>query len=419
MNRIIQFLLALLLVFSGFTNYGFNGILNIPVIIGLLLLAAVVLDMCLNRYRFRFSRLDAIFLFVIAGIGLANYYLRGPQYINLNHLYAICFCYLVFYCLPYLVFTRFQVSVEKILLWIIIGLLLSAVLGSIETGWQELFNKRRGLLPSLTYVKRNLGTFLLFDQRFFRIRGGMDEPNAFMLYFGTFLPLAIYYFARLNRAVKPVIKGILAVFTVIVVIFAFSSGWLVSLLAAAVVYAAFELCKTRGKIPKGFKKAAAAVLGIYALGFSFFNGLIRDTLLKFSSGFNHRYPDTRLNRWNVVLTYWANNLNIAALLFGFGPGFISETEMIWTGAGVVNLYIKLGVEWGLVGLAVFLGLLFYHLYLANKSEHDMQGWLVFALLYIMIYYLCSDNFYYPVLWLLLAIIKYTCQEKYASKGELL
>lgn len=416
MNRIILSLLALLLVFCGFTNYGLNGIINVPVILGLLLLAAMALDMCINRYMLRFSWFDAAFIFVFSIIGFANYGLRGPQYINLNHLFAICFCYFVFYYLPYQIFERFQVRLDKILQWIIVGMFLVSMLGSTEAAWQYLSGSQTGFFPSLTYIKVNGATFNLLGHDLYRIRGAQDEPNAFMLYFGTLLPLAVYYFTSLKRKLKPAFSLILAGYVSWVVFFAFSSGWFISTLAAGLIYAAMLLFKTRGKMTKGFKKAAAAVIVIYGIGFSFINGMVKDIVLKFSKDYN-QLPDARFNRWYVVLSYWFNNLSILNLLFGLGPGFISETEMIGPGAGVLNLYIKLGVEWGLIGLAVFISLLFHHLYLAAKARHGMQGWLVFSMLYIMVYYLCSDNFYYPVLWILLAVIRYTCQKKDLAKGE--
>ncbi len=74
------------------------------------------------------------------------------------------------------------------------------------------------------------------------------------------------------------------------------------------------------------------------------------------------------DRLNLVIQYW--NIFIDAPLFGHGTGFIHTPEATRT-LGPHNMFLRYGVEYGLLGLALYLLLLggaFYHFWTLNSRR---------------------------------------------------
>lgn len=403
MKNILTLLISGLLIFSGFVNYGMEPFFNLPVLISVLLFIMATIDIALGK-RYTFSVMDIVFIVTFVTLGLANYVFRNQEFININHLFAICFCYIVFYWLPFQVFVRLNIDLMKILKWITMGLVLSLGIGIVEVVWQNITGTSTSLIPSLTMLDNNGGTFTLFGQTFYRCRGVAEEPTHFMLYVGTFLPIVIFNFKRKNNTVRVKLQKLGMAFLVILTIFyAFSTSWLVSMVLTTFVYILYDLIKRRGNISSSFAKLAGIFVALYAIGFKYINEIVSTMLYKLSGAYNSG-EGMRINRWQIVLS---NYLNSGSYIIGMGPGYISESALLGYKEGVVNLYIKLLVEWGFIGLAMFLGFIFYHANMANKIKYDIQKWFVFSIIYVTIFYFSSDNFYFPFLWLLFAIVKYT------------
>lgn len=362
----------------------------------------MAIDLFLDRAKFTVTLFDMVFIGVFLGGGLLNCLIYGVDNINLNHAIATCAVYILFYWIPLQYIVNYKIQLNSILKWISIGLLLSGGIGLLETIWQNVNYTLDSIFPWLTIIQESTGSVVLFGERYIRMRGTSVEPTHYMLYYGTFFPLLLFYLHNMKDSLNvSLLKLIIIISSLMVFIGTFSTAWLISSVFAFLGTIILLLIKRKGRMPLGLAKVLGLCIVSFGLIFNQLLEILQQLLYKLTPEYNSLNTNSRFSRWSIVLK---DTLDLSIFL-GKGPGYISESGIIGEKAGAVNYYIKILAEWGILGLITFLWFIIKHFLIVFNMKNKMRPYFLFSTLYIIVYFSSLDGFVYPTLWLFFALIK--------------
>jgi hypothetical protein len=102
--------------------------------------------------------------------------------------------------------------------------------------------------------------------------------------------------------------------------------------------------------------------------------------------------------------YFITNAGFLNILIGFGPGSAREFDLEL----VLSAYVLIFVDYGLLGLMLFVGIFLQSLLEIRKIQNYTKRFLLaVALISLMIHFFIIPNYWYPWPWFLLAYIRYS------------
>ena len=249
--------------------------------------------------------------------------------------------FMLVFCLSlYLIQCKFKyVDIAK---WIATGVIVSALYGMIDFCLSNYYNF---YLDDYLYrfsVKENTGALA----GIIRNRSTFGEPGLFALFISAITPMIIFEINAQRKIVR------LALYVLLILSFftTFSATQFSILILGGVVYSLFRkkflstfilvaLVVSTAAYTVDLPPAVNVFLGKLALSSEYTEDASRlDRLDRIDSGFN-------------ILAKRVENEELTKIAFGGGPGWIAST---FEGRGLVNTYLYFVLEFGLIGLFVFL-----------------------------------------------------------------
>ena len=235
-----------------------------------------------------------------------------------------------------------------------------------------------GITQYIFYNVFSINFFLVQDYSGSRISGLFTNPNsyAFFLHYGVIFSFIYFY---KEKGIKNL--ALLIIF-VVAIYLSGSSGALFSSLIAISIYMLRKASLHKKII---LLLAGISMLLIVVSYTNTLNFLLTDDGL-----------ESRLQIWAFTLNDFTSNLF-------FGVGFGNFREYLQSDYLSHNLYLQVLVETGIVGIALFLLLIFGPLTLFRKSQNIKNEILVFSLLSMVLHSFFINSFNSPILWVVVAL----------------
>jgi len=229
------------------------------------------------------------------------------------------------------------IAFNTLLKWITIGVIFSAVFGLVDYFLQ---NYTSTSLDNYVYrflVQENSGTLAAI----FRLRSTFAEPGLYAFFLAILAPWAFIYLrnkpAIFRRALQLIVgAAFLLTFS--------ATGY--AILTFLTLLLALRERRMRWLMPAFCVLLAVAAIQVFALS-SFAENATR-FLAKYDGNSNDTSLIDRSNRIELatdILKQAWNNDEIVIIIFGHGPGWVTSNF----GTGLVNTYLYLLVEFGVVG----------------------------------------------------------------------
>ena len=237
----------------------------------------------------------------------------------------------------------------------------------------------------------------------FRARSFAEEPAHFALFLEIFAPLSIYYLIH-NKYSNILIYGYVLVI-LFSLLFSFSSASFVIIPSATALTVLYFFIKNKNV----FKKKSFFKLIVYSFFFIFFLSFLLeyfnlftfidliDTVVNKITGSSS--SEDRLGRVDEFYSLFLN-ADIINLLFGFGPAAYTNHNI----SSMVSLYLTLLLEFGFVGLGLFLFFLLLVLKKILTISSYVKYFLLIGYFSSIAHYALISNYWYPWFWFLVVLI---------------
>lgn len=254
----------------------------------------------------------------------------------------------------------------------------------------------------LRISRENPNTYAIAGERFFRARGTVVESGHLSMYLLMFAPFVYYYQMIINKSKRKTFFSLSSVG--LAVIFTFSAAGFAEI--AIITLALFGMAMVK-LFRKGFKLSKIILfypvlitaVG-YILYYFFYAGgnlsLLAGVIDKISfANYSAGDDSSRLSRWQRA---W--ELFQESPIIGHGSGI---TSIIYD-TGSTNIYLEILTGSGLIGLGLFLAILFYHLNLILKLKGQIKYIYLISFTTMFIHYMAISDYWYPWMWMLLVMV---------------
>lgn len=212
---------------------------------------------------------------------------------------------------------------------------------------------------------------------------GLSEPNQYASYLVLFIPLVVMYFLFSKNFISKIVIGALLVVTFIALVITGSRGGAVSFVLSMCIYLLFlkreGILRFRGIV---FAITMLSFIGLFSFLLS--PSQIKETVLK---RFNPKDQDTliEITEGHGRRLLWQNawQIFLEKPILGHGPDTFLPLNIIkFRVRGVThNDYLRYMVEFGIVGLAIFIMILtriFGHVWRHLKATSDSWRKILYA-----------------------------------------
>jgi len=385
--------------------------LPLPMLVaGLALLVYLALG---QAQRYVYFETTDLLLAVTLALGVAAFVLRpgavGQK--NINHTAALIVSVGLFYFWVRAWLRVARVSLEQVGAAALVGLLVASLAVITEFGlinttglyFSDLIPYSADELPQID---------VLTDLK--RPRGLAAEPGFTAMVFEALAPLSWLYLRRHRYLVLPAALLVLPGFLLL-----FSAGAILSVVLAFLLILVFRARSGTVWAFAGVIIAAIAAFAIFSdLAGLLFEQVVGRKLLDLIGAADATLAETA-SRYDAYTT--------AATIFAqqpFGIGWGTVSEMFASGAiipgvpqlnsrGVMSLYLEVLVSAGLAGLLCFAAFLLLKLKALARRSDPQATLVLLAALTVMIHHAAVLEFWFPMLWLLLALGDYIGDSSHA------
>jgi hypothetical protein len=388
------FIVSIVLMFATNVYLFKHTWLPLPVLFSFLLIVLLFLSSKRVIFFDTFKNFEIIyFLFTFLLIAPLLFNDSITAY-NISHVMSYLLPFFIFYKLYFFLFKRYLISLNNILTYISYGILLASFIAIAEFIYSLMYVSE--LMDLIPFTNTNQGTYM----NFFRSQSLTYEPNHFGLYLVIFIPL-IYLLRMNNPGFNKNKFYLFSSITFIGLLTTFSASVFVILVLDLVIISCYIFLNLVQNKSKFLLAKFIAFACIFLILVSFFKDLLIFETVLSKVSFNHDVGITgsRVQRWQ----YLFNSLD-GSILFGTGAG----QYIIELGQSAVNLWLQLLLEVGILGLLVFLTFItypifqFYSRFGVNKYTLSIY----ISFFNIIVYHISIGNYWYPWLWIFLAIVVY-------------
>lgn len=370
--------------FLPFTSVlAISGWLNIPAIVGILVLLQVLLS---RRQPLTSGDWLTFLCFVGPAVvsSLLNVAHLGEEKF-LNHLATYFFVFLVFYLAPRALLMQADGALWK---GVLSGVCFALAFEALEftlgvTGHAALLE----IIPrsAVSGYDATYGGFVL------RARSLAEESGHFALYLGGIGALALAYMRRSNVS-RSYQHGLAAAIGAGILLTFSTSGLVFALLCIVIIV--FVYAEPMSKKLRLLAIVLSTCLLVYVSAAGMFGLDLLTVVTNKLDDLNGRAP-----RFLESLEYF-QRASLLEVAFGLGPGYYNYRGL----SSVVTLYGLTTFQTGVIGLLTLLFLLFYYLRSSSRLDPSIQPFYQFSLLFMICVYGGMSNYWYPWLWFLFAAI---------------
>ena len=367
--------------------FGFFGV-SLPLLIGTLVLIYLFFSNCF-RLMLHFSYIDWLLLGpLILGVVVLDY--SNIQLLNLKHLALWLATIIIFYFGTKVIVVNSKFNLNDLGQAFLLALLIASLGVTIDFVAINFYGfYLSDVLPfqiGVMDVTKN------FNGSLFRVRGFAAEPGFTAMVYELLLPLGLFYCTK-NKTRFIFIPLILFSY---------------SILTSAASLGALLVCLTFFSLAS-LKKISFAILTVISIGFLFSEQIflyidlnIGPKFLAWLAGDDLR--PLLLKSFSQVLFDNPFGLGFGTMSYAFKNGG-SFGYYSLLGGSPLNLYLEIALISGIAGLfsfLIFLGCIFYRsINVRNCSELML---LRFSLLWLLIHCMFVTEYYFPMLWVNLALI---------------
>lgn len=400
-----------LLTFGATQAFALTGTLTVPILLSIPVLFAVLFaptrsrDYLAGKIASKFGLqffLSVLFLTLATVSLLVQNSDSEADPRAFSHLASYFAVFLLFWAGIERYVKVFQIPVDHIIKWITVGALLISVFVIVEFAATNMFGLDIG-----NYIPRAVGNdydarYVVGSMSYVRARGLTSESGHTALYLAMFLPFVYYYFARIDVSVRKLIWAIGVV--IFALVLTFSPAALVDLgvaCSAVLVVRQFAGITRPSKRFVGHRKVVhslisliGVLIAVQIIRGSAFSGLdgILNKLLFVNVG-----EGSRTQRWEAALELFKVSPYV-----GGGPGVV----VIQNGTGSTSLYLEILAETGILGLSLFILIIAVSVFRLLALRSEIKWIYLFSLVVALCHYSVISDYWYPWLWLILALINF-------------
>lgn len=377
--RQLAFLYGFILPFTSV--FALSGWLNLPVLISLLLVFALMF-----KGVHRLKPFDIVvfvsFVFPIFISSIINFH-NALEEKFISHLLSYFFIFFTFYLVSREMLLRHPAALLK---GVMGGLVFSIIFAFVEfaitlTLGYELLS----YIPRFTVNEYN-ATF----SSVLRVRSLTEESGHYALYLGIITPIVLIFMVERFSSIFIIIL-IAAAFLAMIVTFS-TSGIMFFIISAifsflAARYSIFKKSFLVGGLVLFFVSVYFGVLTVFNIDLT---NLLFDKIHDMNG---------RLGPFDESWRYFINS-GILQILFGLGPGYYAYFGL----EPVISLAALTLFQNGLIGFLLYIALFFFGFKRVAVFSKDKKPFLVFSLLFTFLVYGGVSNYWYPWFWLLLGVL---------------
>ncbi|WKY78616.1 hypothetical protein PH197_05000 [Leuconostoc lactis] len=325
---------------------------------------------------------------------------------GLNHTlsYLVIFVYfsLTIFCL-----IVYKVDLNSIYKMISYSLLIVSVFTIIEFVSKNFLGLDQfdSFIPRLSNSIDFKASYMIGAGAFIRSRGFTSESGHNALFLLSFLPFMML--SKIKHKLISIIVVIIALATT------FSAAAMFEMVVAGLSVSLVKIILSRKTIRIKKSNLIIIYIGIIILILVVIFTNTLDYLLAYFNGIFNKINLDNSSSAGLRFSRWANSLSLVKnnYLFGAGPGISS----IFLGTASTNLYIEMFVETGIVGLFFFLWFITQAVIKVFKLNNTTKYFYLFSIFVCIIHYFIIGNYWYPWLWVILAITQYTLLKENITK----
>lgn len=325
---------------------------------------------------------------------------------GLNHTlsYLVIFVYfsLTIFCL-----IVYKVDLNSIYKMISYSLLIVSVFTIIEFVSKNFLGLDQfdSFIPRLSNSIDFKASYMIGAGAFIRSRGFTSESGHNALFLLSFLPFMML--SKIKHKLISIIVVIIALATT------FSAAAMFEMVVAGLSVSLVKIILSRKTIRIKKSNLIIIYIGIIILILVAIFTNTLDYLLAYFNGIFNKINLDNSSSAGFRFSRWANSLSLVKnnYLFGAGPGISS----IFLGTASTNLYIEMFVETGIVGLFFFLWFITQAVIKVFKLNNTTKYFYLFSIFVCIIHYFIIGNYWYPWLWVILAITQYTLLKENITK----
>jgi hypothetical protein len=391
-SSVFNYIVVLFLLSLPFVSaFSITSALTLPLLVGG---CALLIGGFFKKLRFNKS-LNLLFLFFVfiviiaANLNMEHFVSNKP----LNHILSFLFCFFIYFTIPYSYLSvDYDVSYKILCKIILLGVIVSAFTAIFEFTVTNVLKMPFDLFPRpavTEYEPLSIGGMV-------RARGFAEESGHFALYL---ISMYLCVFSYVKEQFSKLTVFLLTFLVVVALFCSFSvSGILFSVVAIFSTYLLYNLSS-----PIKFIYMIVALLSVilileftihYYTGFSIFYDVIYAKLNGSAS------MTDRSNKLDSALYFLSQKDGVLNYLFGFGPAFY-ETYNLPT---LVTLYPLLYVQFGIIGLLLFLTIVAYPVIISNLNGTMIDKYLFCSYFYSLLFFAAISNYWFPWFWVILSII---------------
>lgn len=387
-----RFLILFLLTLPFSYSFRISGIITVNVIIGTIVSIIYLYKIIYKQYKLVRYKEDII-LFIFVVILLISILLNGWYDKTLNHLLSYIFLIVVYFiCVRNAMILAFK-NYKDILSIILFSLVFSLNFVNIEF---YIRNFNRSLIWIIDIMQNN--TAGAYDPTFVgiynRSRGFSIESGHFTMYLNAFVPLLSYYVYTEKGVIIKFIYPILILFSYLSIFSAGGIGSIAIALFLVLLFFLFRQIKLKKPLYIFLFLGVVSLIFILVIWLDhsdniFISSLMSKILFKENSG--------RFMRWEIMINE-IKSMNVYRLMFGYGVGFMSSVHSL----DGTNLYLKLFVEIGFLGLSTFIVLVVQVLIRIKSLTSSIKYPLAIGMLSQLVHFFIVSDYAYPWFWILMA-----------------
>jgi len=398
---LVRLLLKLYFVTIGFVSaFAITPILPIPLVVGLLMPSAFFFSapggqkVKLKQEMSLVNGLFYIFLLIILGSFFLQNLGLGYSDKALRHLFSYFSVVLVFFYIVFFALTLSGIEYKDVFKFIAMGVLLTSIFTIAEFAAKN-YSHVGAVLDQVTFQEPYEPLYFINGMSFIRARGTAGESGHFAMYLVMFSPFAFYYYAWMRKRAKLTLIFLL---TMLALMLTFSAAAFLSVSFSLLVTACCYLYRAKRNKVKKYLLVITTCAGFIILTMIVNNsyGILDAVISKLTFTDVYSAQD-RLRRWGGAVELIAQKP-----LLGWGPGISS----LLNDTGIVNLYLELLSQIGIIGFAIWSFILLTFGRMILKIRGNVCYVFLFSFIAGLVHYAAISNYWFPWLWSLFALITY-------------
>lgn len=389
-----------LLVFMGFVSaFSIDAIVPLPMIISFFMMINLLIDIINRRAIKKITYKITIPLFIFFIVLIISYYKQaiiiGFNRTAFNHLLSYAGTIIMYLVVPLLSFKHFDFKIEKIFKYISIGLIIVSIFTIVEFLTKNFTQISFDQFIYRPLVRDYAPTYRIAGDRFIRARGVAVESGHLAMYISMFLPFLYYYYKYIEINQKKLVLTMLLVVTALFLTFS-AAALFENSLTILLLFLLFSFKKiNKGLTRHGIIFGFIVLIILFIFGYILVNTQIFGGMLAKISLSGTSSGDDRISRWINALKLFRLNP-----LLGAGPGI---TSIIY-GTGSTNFYLELLTQVGILGITPLLFMMFTIFSLIFNIDYNIKYVFLYSLTISLIHYALISDYWYPWIWLLIAIV---------------